>query len=345
MANLTSTSLVDLLTAPLPVGFLDRSWPGSVRLVVIDTNVLLLSLRRFLRDGRSAMLGAAKRGGLKLFAAQHVYWETLEKIPLLMPEWGFDSTDATRVLVAEFLPWVRFVNVHGIRSTDGRESAVLDLDDRPTAVLLSLLAPAVSISQDPHLVTVGLAFDDWLPPLLAGAERGKLADGAMTVNLTLNLTIAGANAAASGARRWPSVTLLLAAGGAVWASWLVASGRLCLDRGRLLDTLGRVAETGSQWLDALLDEAREHGRRLDAATVYRVVPPSVTERLGRMLALEPRARTHVELAEELGRLGETVTPVEVLDLLNRHPSFFREGRWGWRLGHLITLPTTGVLPS
>ena len=334
MPDPARVSLVDLLTGSLPVGLLERTWPGAVRLVVLDTNVILLSLRRFMRDGTSAMLGAASRGTLRLFAAHHVYWEVLEKLPLVMPGWGFDPAVATAAFGAEFLPWIRFVDVGGVRAADGRDLLVLDLDDRPTAVLLSLLAPAVSISRDPDLVSAGLAFDEWLTPLLAGAQRGKVADMAFTANVGLNLTIAGAGAATSAARRWPTATLLLGIVVVIAGLQLAASGRLQLDRDHLVAELTKLAEAAGQQLDTVVDEARQYGFRLDAATVARVVPPLLHERLARTLALEPRARTHLELAEALSRVGETVAPAEALAVLEGRPFFERQGRWGWLVGRL-----------
>jgi hypothetical protein len=334
---LDSTSIVDLLTGSLPVGFLERVWPGSVRIVVVDTNVILLSLRRFMRDGTSAMLGAAKRGTLKLFAAQHVYWEVLEKIPLLMPGWGFSPLAAANALDLDFLPWIRFVNLSGVAPADGRDLLVSDVDDRPTAALLSLLAPAVSISRDPDLVSVGLAFDEWLTPLLAGAKRGQVAEVAFTANLGLNLTVAGAGAAASAARRWPTVALFLGGLGAIYIAQVVASGRVTLDRDQIQTQVKGLVEAAGQQLEIVIEQAREQGFRLDAATVPRLAPPALDERIARMLALEPRARSHVELAEALRRAGALVTPNEALGILRGHPFFESEGRWGWRVGRITTL--------
>jgi hypothetical protein len=332
------TSLVDLLTRSLPIGFLERTWPGAVRVVVLDTNVILLSVRRFMRDGTSALLGGAKRGTLKLFAAEHVYWEVFEKLPVVMPGWGFDPHEAASALDDEFLPWIRFVRVSGIRAADSRDEQVTDRDDRPTAVLVSLLAPVVSISRDPDLVSVGLAFDEWLAPVLAGAERGKLADMAFTANIGLNLTIAGAGGLTSALRRWPTAALLLAVVAVMGGIQLVGSGRVPLGRDDLFAELATLAEATGQKLDTIIEEARTDGRRLDAATVLRVLPPALDERIARILALEPRARTHLELAEELNRTSGLLTPESVLALLKARPFFEREGRWAWRLGRLTTVP-------
>lgn len=338
MRDFDNTSIVDLLTGSLPLGYLERVWPGAVRLVVVDTNVILLSLRRFMRDGTSAMLGAAKRGTLKLFAAEHVYWEVLEKIPLKMPGWGFAPEAAVNALDVAFLPWIRFVNLGGTGAADGRDLLVGDLDDRPTVALLSLLAPAVSLSRDPDLVAVGLAFDEWLTPLLAGARRGELADMAFTANLGLNVTVAGTAVAANAARRWPTVALFFGALGAIYAAQRVASGRMKLDAGQIQDQLRGLVEAAGEQLETVFEQAREQGLKLDAATVRRLTPPGLDERIAHMLALEPRARSHVDLAGALSRTGVLVTSDEALKTLQSHPFFEREGRWGWRVGRITTLP-------
>jgi hypothetical protein len=119
------------------------------------------------RDGRSALLGAATRGTVRIYARNHVYWEALEKLPIVMARWGFDPAAAALAFEEEFLPWIRFVDICGLSTPGQPELQITDADDRPTAILVSVLSPAVSLSRDPDLIETGFAFYDWLPPLLA----------------------------------------------------------------------------------------------------------------------------------------------------------------------------------
>lgn len=258
-----------------------------------------------------------------------------------MPGWGFSPPAAADALDSDFLPWIRFVNLGGVGPADGRDLLVSDVDDRPTAALLSLLAPAVSLSRDPDLVSVGLAFGEWLTPLLAGAKRGQVADMAFTANLGLNLTVAGAGAAANAARRWPTAALFLGGLGAIDTAQLIASGRVTLDRNQIRTQLTGLIEAAGQQLETVIEQAREQGFRLDAATVPRLAPPAVDERIARMLSLEPRPRSHVELADALSGAGTPVTTDEALRILQGRPFFEHERSWGWRVGTTTTLPAFG----
>lgn len=94
--------------------------------------------------------GAATRGTVKIFAGTHVYWEVLDKLQVVMPGSGFDATVAATTLDEQFLPWIRFVDVRGFSEPGLAAQLVTDADDRPTAVLVGVLSPAVSLSRDPH---------------------------------------------------------------------------------------------------------------------------------------------------------------------------------------------------
>ena len=102
-------------------------FPDSVRIVVLDTNVLLEAVAHFARDGSSAVLGAAKAEGIRLFAPDHVLEEAREKVLQTPGLFGHEPSAAARALDEEFLPLIRFVDVSGIALADpriGRISAV-----------------------------------------------------------------------------------------------------------------------------------------------------------------------------------------------------------------------------
>jgi hypothetical protein len=337
MARSSGFSLVDYATQALPTGWLNRTLPGSVRVVIVDTNVLLTSLRRYMRDGRSALLGAATRGTLRIFAASHVYWEVLEKIPLVMPGWGFDAAIAATALDEQFLPWIRFVDVRGFSEPGRAAELVTDADDRPTAVLVGVLSPAVSLSRDPHLIETGFAFHDWVPPLLAGAARGEAASGLIAANAVLNLTVSMAGSAARAARRFPGPAVVAVGCGVALVGALALRTDLWHSRASLAGGARGVAEAALSRLGTLLEEMGDHGQKLDAATVTRSYPPSPPERLMRVLALEPVPRSHLELAEPLQADGFETDPETVLATLEQYPAFVRQGRWGWRVGVIATL--------
>lgn len=329
-------SFVDRMTAGLPVGFLEHQLPGVVRPVVLDTNVLLMMFRYYLRKhGRSALLTAARAGTLKFFAAKHVAEEMSEKLPRLVRKWGFETDVAVVTYYREFAPWIRFVDVSGIEPSEPRFGTVGDADDRPTAILAGLLAPAIVLSRDPDLVEIELAYADWLPAVVAGARLGDFATGGYGLLLMLNLTLRGSAAAVIGIRHHRRVAVVVSGLALFGMAILTAMGRVRLDRGAVSGAASAVLEGANNAMGGAIAAARIQAERLDAATVGRGTVPSTIDQLSRLVALEPVARSARQIATALESTGLVLADKELDTLLEDRAAFVRDGRWGWRLGHLV----------
>ena len=329
--DVTRMSAVDLIAYGMPTGYTGRLLGGAVTPVVIDTNVILMSLRRFMRDRSSAWLGAAKAGTLKVFAAKHVHDEVLEHLPTIQKQTGHRVADLARTLVVEFWPWIRFVDVSTTTSTLDEDS-VADIDDRPTVRLISLLAPAISLSRDPDLLDAGFATPDSVGVFRDGAIRGQLINSAVSANLGLNVTAMAAQAGAGALRRRPLLAVGLMITAFCGLSFLVARRPTGVIAARA--AVRQLAFGICEGIAQQVQVAAEAAARLDAATVRRTTDQTHVERLARMLAMEPKARSHVELADELRRQGLAATPETTLATLRSNRAFVHEGRWGWRLGDL-----------
>ncbi len=144
-----------------------------MRLVaVVDTDVILANLIHQARAGVTPRLQrAAGDGTVRLFAANHVYFETYEKLPKIAADTGLDVAALRDLFEQQHLPVTRFVDMSGDFS--GRVP-VTDAKDVPTALLADLISPCVLFSRDRHLKNPGLAPANWLEVAAAAVHAGEL---------------------------------------------------------------------------------------------------------------------------------------------------------------------------
>jgi predicted nucleic acid-binding protein len=136
---------------------------------VVDTNVIMRDVLRFARKSHTALSLAMQVGAIKTFAAVHVIDEIAEHLPEL----------AKRQRVANAMEaWkaysknIYFVELPTELPPDERVAQVdrEDRDDLPTAILVVILAPCISLSEDPHLTDADLASPDWLKLALSSRD-------------------------------------------------------------------------------------------------------------------------------------------------------------------------------
>lgn len=136
---------------------------GGPQVFILDTGVLYDDVVYRLRhpESRGVLLGGARTGTIRLFAAEHVYEELYDSLE------GFerrriDRNDFVRCLERHYLPHIHFVTMPP-DPVPARALMVPDVDDRPTAALALMIAPCFVLAKDRHLVDAGFGRpDDWL---------------------------------------------------------------------------------------------------------------------------------------------------------------------------------------
>jgi hypothetical protein len=167
--------------------------------VVVDADVLIRNVEYAVRKGwAGALLGRASRGyslstGVVLFAAAPAGVEAIRHLPEVAERQGVDLQPVLTAWNSLIVPNVRFVRLRDDAVSDPRIEGVHP-KDVPTAVLASLLAPAVLATDNrkhfrpfglPEIKTDAVAIDLYavghhgasinsatLVPRLSGARRG-----------------------------------------------------------------------------------------------------------------------------------------------------------------------------
>jgi hypothetical protein len=120
---------------------------------VLDADLAIRDLSRMVRYRElSGLARAARTGFLRVFATTAIRDTVLRKIDTLAPQFRWDPSDAHAVWADEYAPWVRFIDVSGLKATDRRVREVysLDTEDGPTAQLVRLITPDVFLSCNYH---------------------------------------------------------------------------------------------------------------------------------------------------------------------------------------------------
>lgn len=138
---------------------------------VVDTNVVMLDVLRYSKHGHTALRVAAQIGALKTYASVHVIDEVFEHLPELA---GRREAPNAMASWKPYSQGITFVEAPHTLPPDPRVIALAetDADDVPTGILVSILAPCISLSQDPHMVGVGLASPEWLQLALSSRNIG-----------------------------------------------------------------------------------------------------------------------------------------------------------------------------
>lgn len=317
--------------------------------VICDTHVLTSDLLRRLRSERTALGLLAQFGAVELFAAAHVVEEFERVLPQLASRAGIELEQARSVWYAEYLPFLRVVDLPARRSRRARSVAERDPDDAPTAELALLLAPCHVLSRDHSLVDTGFAHEDWLRVVLAHREVVAVETTAWITSVVGGIVGSLLGALFGWLRRLrPSPEALLILAGLVLLGSLgeaEKSDREGEETDRGLGPRERVAQMGRKSKEAL-DEAAVAGAELVATAEMRRQASlqvlsvaavagesqSVETRLARALARDAEGLQPAELFASAG-VGATEAS-EANEILAEHPAFrFTESRW--QFGRLL----------
>jgi hypothetical protein len=271
--------------------------------VVVDADVLLRNIEYAVRKGYAgALLGQAGgrytlTSGVVLFAATEVGREAIRHLPDVAKRQGVSQHAVRTVWNDIIVPNIRFVEVSPEDVDDPRIAGVHP-KDVPTAVLASLLAPAVIATDNRKDLS---SFD--LPETKTDAVArdlfalGRFGTGVKGV--ALFPTLAGA-ATIEGSKK---VIAKLGSDAAVVIGLLILGGAvvfLISDRGRVLRTsLADVARKAGPPLAELIADATAAGERVGAFAIDRFGEPDALAVVASRLAVGQSVMTTRQVADEL----------------------------------------------
>lgn len=141
----------------------------SVTLVVVDTNVLLRDILYSVRKARrTTLVSLAASGSVKVFVTPDIVREVREHLPSFASQRGCSPGAALGVWHTNYEGVLQVVDPPPRGSDRLSLLQKRDPDDIPTARLIEILEPAVTLTEDRHLTDLGYAPDDgWLTYVLA----------------------------------------------------------------------------------------------------------------------------------------------------------------------------------
>lgn len=303
---------------------------------VVDTNVVMRDVLRRARKGHTALSMATQVGAITTFAAIHVIDEVTENLPELACRQRVDN--AMEVWKA-YSRSIKFIELPPEVPPDERVLQVAhhDKDDLPTAILVVMLAPCISLSEDPHLVDAGLASPEWLRLALSSRDIAY----AQAIRELGGFGIAGTGLTLAGAGKLVIRAAKSPFGRAGLATAAVMT-LLALQRSQRSGWQGprKVGGVLEQAITAYFREAvlSERKRAVAEAFISKALVPSRQPTrgliIGRTLALADDPMTATEIARTLVPEDHPVPRkvlIEVQGLLSRSPMFRRATTHRWEL--------------
>lgn len=291
---------------------------------------------RLKRDRPTALVQAGRLGGLRLYAAHHVYAEVLRKIGEV--DWSPASQgDVEQLMWREYQPLIHYVDVSDDRlpvPVGLERLASRDRSDVGTAVLAGLLAPTMSFAIDRDLCDDDWAVNKWVPA--ARATRQSVELDAMVA-----LFMRGGRWAGSWVRD------------AIRRRPVAASAACGLAVGLLVGVAIRKPDVARRWLGNVEMAGRSAGakaveiavgligsrvrafREIGAAWVLSGESTELIQRVARVLAVAPGPLTAAELREACPDVVPLGTEPEELARILERQSPFVAVPGGWQLGRTM----------
>jgi hypothetical protein len=311
--------------------------------VVVDADVLIRNVEYTIRKGwAGALLGRASGGyslatGVTLFAAARAGGEAIRHLPEVAERQGVDLQTVRATWNSLIVPNVRFVELRDDAVSDPRIEGVHP-KDVPTAVLASLLAPAVLATDNrKHFRPFGLPdevkTDTVAIDLYAVGQYGAGVNSATLVP-RLSGVMAVEGAKKLGAKLGNDAVALVG---------LVILGGLVLfllsERGRSFRArVGNAAQEYGPQLMEWIGDGIAASERVGAFAIEQIAEPDAVAVLARHLAVGRTMMSTVEVADELRQRGysfrrevrhETATRAWLV----REPCFHEFQHGHWSLGY------------
>ena len=272
-----------------------------IRPVIVDTSFLVSDVLESARNRRqSSFLEAVAFGGLRPFAAHHVWAEMGRKVVDVPASRELDADFASRVWWEAYIPRIRFVDVTGLPVPSADEILARDRSDAPTFALAGLLAPVVVLAADRDIRDLGVAKQSYRAVVRDAGTLTVIHEGSWGAMVALSAGI--------GAIRWSYRTIASALRhppGQLAA--LVAALALLVTSDRWMPpTKERLPEWWRQsratWSGEVLPRLEELYRAYEFAAqrfeqaAFTYLGTSLEQRVARVLAASPHALNRTQLA-------------------------------------------------
>lgn len=169
----------------------------KIRNIVVDTNIILKDLGYLCRTGRqTTLLAEADRGFVRLMVTPQIMDEVTEHIP----RYAKNVRISPEVMFSRWLEYQQSLTVIDpprSNSAPVMSLSLRDPDDVPTAELVELLAPELTLSSDKDLQDLGFSQEgDWLPHVRHLSKVVERDAVSITVRVGGAILIMGASEAA-----------------------------------------------------------------------------------------------------------------------------------------------------
>lgn len=195
--------------------------------VVLDANVIIRDVLRYLRTGRpTGILLAARIGFIRFFCSTDVHAEVLEHLGGVASRHG-TSDEAMEAWRRQYAPLFTFLDPSGIDvlSTRALRVGQIDPEDVPTAKVTDLVRAHTVLSEDHSLSSYGSAGRNWTQLAVAYRDQsiGQAAFVSVRFGETVTFSLAVSSLEAVIARlRKIDVRILIGIGAGVAAAVLIA---------------------------------------------------------------------------------------------------------------------------
>jgi hypothetical protein len=310
--------------------------------VVVDANALISDAIYRWRCGFSLMPLLAERNDIALVTAAHIDEKVYARLPVACRNTHAYLDAVTDVYETRHRPVLRLVSVGNLMLHDERvgAAAVADPEDVPLAQLGVLLAPALVLTRDKHLLGAGIGVREWADALsklkeLVELERAVqgVTDGVL---ITGALTVYGVGGLIRALMR-SDLALGLALGAAL--------GLGLFYRDELAGSSRRLKERATPVFEKAMDGMSVTVERWEAAdgrvrpTLVRPHPTeSLEAAVARTLLPSPDPLSAAAIQTRLPHPWRD-TPVEqLMGVLREQPAFELVRGRGWTLGHAAPSP-------
>lgn len=326
----------------------------SVFTYVLDTNVIVKDLSRYLQSQQpTGLMIAARFGGVRLFASTIVRDEVPERLERLTSRRGIAIDQARARWWREYAPLITFLDPADIQALSVRAElvAAVDPDDVATGKIVDLIRPNGTLSEDRHLAAYTPSGPDWTQFAVALRDTARRDASYVVIHVGGSLTLwIGASSAAAlislirkaGGRFLLGLGLVLTiVAGLIVAqpasrSWLRENAQRVLDLGpeRLQSYLALVGD-GLLRLHEQDEQAKRASSFIHERQVPETPPRLVREYIPDILSHSHVPLTTQEIVQQMIRRGYVPKGKRperhVASILRAHPALFEQQRplrWG-----------------
>jgi hypothetical protein len=310
--------------------------------VAVDANALISDAIYRWRKGFSLVPLLAEQNTITLVTAAHIDEKVYAGLPEACANTHADLDAAAEVYETRHRPLLRLVSVGDLMLHDERVGAVAldDPEDVPLAQLGVLLAPALVLTRDKHLLGAGLGVREWADALLKLKALIELEHAAWGVAdgvvITGGLTFCGVRGLIR-ALVCSELALGLALGVALGLG-IFYREELASSATRLKDRAGPVVERAMDGMSVAVERWEAAVGRV-RPTLVRPQPTATLEAtVARMLLPSPGPLSAATIHSRLPYPWHVTPEDQLRSVLREQPAFELVRGLGWMLGHRALAP-------